>query len=86
MSVKSENRGFNQLAMLAVAAIGFAAVALPLSAAKAQVYFRVDVGGIGVGIGAPGYHYPTAYYPYAYGYYHPYQPYYPPYYYYYGYP
>jgi len=88
MSVKSGNRGFGRLATLAVASVGLAAVALPLSPAKAQAYFGVDLGGVGFGVGAPGYYYPPSYYPHPYGYYsYPYyaSPYYAPYYYPYGY-
>ncbi|MFZ2004556.1 MAG: hypothetical protein WB697_11445 [Stellaceae bacterium] len=56
-------RQLSRLATLAIAALGLAAVALPLNQAKADgMYLGWDFGnGVGVGIGTPpsayGYHY-----------------------------
>ncbi|HKS89092.1 MAG TPA: hypothetical protein VJR70_06600 [Stellaceae bacterium] len=76
MSITNRNRRFSRLATAGVAAIGLAAVAVPLAPAKAQLYFGIGPGGFDVGIGAPSYYNPY------------YRPYYRPYYggYGYGYP
>jgi hypothetical protein len=79
MTMSTRDNRFSYLGTLAVAALGLAAVTVPLAPAKAQV--GVQIGPWGFGIGAP-YAYP--YYPRAY----PYVYYGPAYYhgYYYGYP
>ena len=76
------NRRFNRPAAAAVVALTLAALAVPLTPAKAQVpYLGVDFGnGVGIGIGAP----PSAYgiapaspiYPVYPPYYYPPRPYY----------
>jgi len=81
MTMSTRNRRFSYLGTLALAALGLAAVTVPLSPAKAQV--GLQVGPFGVGVGVP--------YPYPYPYHHrayPYVYYGPDYYpgYYYGYP
>jgi len=87
MTTSMQNRRFSYLGTLTVAALGLAAVTVPLNPAKAQI--GVQVGPFGFGVGAPyPYPYPYAYYPRArsYVYYGPgyYRGYYPGYYY--GYP
>lgn len=67
MAITLGNRRFNRLAAAAVAAIGLAAVAVPLAPAKAQLYFGIGPGGFDVGIGGPSY-----YNPYYRPYYNPY--------------
>ena len=59
MSTDTRNRRFTKVAAGAVSAIALCALAVPLTAAKAQVpYLGVDFGGgFGIGIGAP----PSAY-------------------------
>jgi hypothetical protein len=59
MATNARNRRLNTIAAATVAAIGLAALAAPLSPAKAQVpYLGVDFGnGFGIGIGMP----PSAY-------------------------
>ena len=70
------DRRFGPIASAVVAVASLAAVAIPLSTAKAQLFFGcgpagcgVDVGGIGVGITNPYYYSPYYYRPY---YHHPY--------------
>jgi len=74
MSTTNHRHRFHWLGSTAVAAIALAAVAVPLTPAKAQI--GVEVGPFGVGIGAP-YYGPS---PYFHPYYHPYYGYYGPYY------
>jgi hypothetical protein len=64
------NRRFHWLGAAAIGALGLAAVAVPLTSAKAQI--GVEVGPVGIGIGGPyyGYYGPAPYY--SYGYYGPY--------------
>jgi hypothetical protein len=59
MSTDTRNRRFIKLAAGAIGAIALCALAVPLTAAKAQVpYLGVDFGGgFGIGIGVP----PSAY-------------------------
>jgi hypothetical protein len=59
MSISTRKRRFSTIVAAAVAALGLAALSLPLTPAQAQVpYLGVDFGGgFGVGIGAP----PSAY-------------------------
>ena len=59
MSISTRKRRFSTIVAAAVAALGLAALSLPLTPAQAQVpYLGVDFGnGWGVGIGAP----PSAY-------------------------
>jgi hypothetical protein len=63
MSKTLRNHRFSRIATLAVAALGLAAVALPMHAAKADaMYLGWDFGnGFGVGVGTPpsayGWHY-----------------------------
>ena len=59
MNKSSSRRRFGRLATFAVAALGVAAVALPLSAAQAEgMYLGWDFGhGFGIGVGTP----PSAY-------------------------
>jgi hypothetical protein len=59
MSISTRKRRFSTIVAAAVAALGLAALSLPLTPAQAQVpYLGVDFGGgLGVGIGAP----PSAY-------------------------
>jgi hypothetical protein len=79
MTMSTRNRRFSSLGTLALAAIGLAAMAVPLSPAKAQV--GVQIGPFGFGVGVP-YAYPYYPPPYPHVYYGPgyYQGYY------YGYP
>ena len=79
MTMSTRNRRFSYLGTLALAALGLAAVTVPLSPAKAQV--GLQVGPFGVGVGVP-YPYPYHHRAYPYVYYGP--DYYPGYYY--GYP
>jgi hypothetical protein len=72
MSSTIRTRKFHWLGATAVAALSLAAIAVPLTPAKA--YFGVDVGPVGIGIGGP-YYSPGPYY---YGPYHHYYGYYGP--------
>jgi hypothetical protein len=73
MSEAKKTHKFHWLGTAAVAALSIAAVAVPLTPAKAFV--GVDIGGVGIGVGGPyveqGYYYPPYYHHY-YGYYRPY--------------
>jgi hypothetical protein len=73
MSTLNKHRKFHWLGATAVAALSLAAVAVPLTPAKA--FIGVDVGPVGIGIGGP--YIGPAYYP---PYRHYYAPYYGPYY------
>jgi len=79
MTMSTNNRRFSYLETLALAALGLAAVTVPLSPAKSQI--GVQIGPFGFGVGAP---YPYPYYPRAYPYVYYGPGYYPGYYY--GYP
>ena len=59
----------NRIAAAIVGAIGLAALTVPMTPAKAQLYFGFGPGGFGIGVGAP--YYASPYYA---------APYYPPYY------
>ena len=84
MSIKARARRSGNLTTLAVAAMAFGAVAIPLTPAKAQPYLGWDFGnGFGIGIGpppsaynpCPNYGWPIYPYPCAYRYYgHAYYP------------
>ena len=64
MTFDTRNRRFSRLASLTIAAIGLAALTLPLSPANAQ-FIGLDFGnGVGIGLGTP----PSAYGYYRYGY------------------
>jgi hypothetical protein len=80
----TEKKRFHRLGALAAAAVGLAALALPLAPANAQIGFGcgpfgcgVGVGPFGVGVGAPyyGYGYGYPYYGPAYYGHSPYAPY-----------
>ena len=73
MSSTTRTRRLNWLGTTAVAALSLAAVAVPLTPAKA--FIGVDIGGIGIGVGGPYYgpaYYPPYYHHYYGGYYGPY--------------
>ena len=82
MTTDKQKRRFNRLGALAVAALGFVAVALPLAPAKAQIGLGcgpygcgVGIGPVGIGVGSP--YYADPYYRAYPGYYAPYsRPYY----------
>jgi hypothetical protein len=68
-----KKRRFYRLGALAAAAVGLAALALPLAPANAQIGFGcgpfgcgVGIGPFGVGVGAPYYYGGPAYYGYPY--------------------
>lgn len=77
MSSTIRNRKFHWLGATAVAALSLAAVAVPLTPAKA--YVGIDLGPVGIGIGGPyygpgpyyGYYGPYHHHAYYYGYYGP---------------
>jgi hypothetical protein len=84
MSVSPNTRRFSYFGSLAAAlALTLAAIAIPLSPAKAQGWVGFQIGPFGFSVAAPGYVYP--YYPYPYYPYYYYPGYYYPGYYYYGY-
>jgi hypothetical protein len=69
MSTVKKTRKFHWLGATAIAALSLAAVAVPLTPAKA--YIGVDVGPVGIGVGGPYYgpaYYPPPYHHYYYGY------------------
>lgn len=62
MTIEKQKGRFSRLGALAVAAVGLAALALPVAPAKAQIGFGcgpfgcgVGVGPFGVGVGSPYY-------------------------------
>jgi hypothetical protein len=69
MTTVTRNRRFGRLAAATIAVIGLGALTIPLTPAKAQLYFGFGPGGFGVAVGTP-YYYP---------YYDPYYPAYPAY-------
>ena len=70
MSIAIGNRWFRRVAVATVAAIGLGALMVPLTPAKAQVYFGFGPGGFGVEVGPPvPYYYPPV--PYYYHHYYP---------------
>lgn len=71
MSASTQNRRFGKLAAALIGAVGLAALTMPLTPAKAQLYFGFGPYGFGIGIAPPA---PYYYAPY-------YAPVYPPYYY-----
>ncbi len=66
MLTLARNRRFGLLGTLIVLALGLFAVAFPLSSAKAQACWGVDLGGACVGLIGPGYRYNYNYYGYPY--------------------
>jgi hypothetical protein len=68
MMVEEQKRRFSRLGALTVAAVGLAALALPLAPAKAQIGFGCGPFGCGVGIGPFGVGVGSPYYGYGYGY------------------
>ena len=71
----SRNRRFSSIGAAIVAAVGLCALAVPLTPAKAQVYFGFGPGGFSVGVAPPA---PYYYAPYAPAPYYAYPPYYYP--------
>ncbi|HTV87836.1 MAG TPA: hypothetical protein VME41_02365 [Stellaceae bacterium] len=69
MSIIKGNRWFSKLAIAGVAAVGLAALTVPLHPAKAQLYFGFGPGGFGVGVAPPYYapYYAPPYYAPYYG-------------------
>jgi hypothetical protein len=73
MPIDVKNCRFKRVMLATVAAIGLASLAVPLTPAKAQVYFGFGPGGFGVNVAPPApYYYPT----YPYYYHHRYYPHY----------
>ena len=75
MQAKTQYRRFGRIAAAVVGAVGLAALTVPLSPARAQLYFGFGPGGFGIGVAAPAPYYYSPYYaPYDYGprpYYYP---------------
>ena len=63
-----KKRRFHKLGALAAAAVGFAALALPMAPAKAQIGFGCGPFGCGIGVGTFGVGVGAPYYGYGYGY------------------
>lgn len=67
MAIRNRNRRFIGITAAAVGALGLAALAVPLTPAKAQLYFGVGPGGFDVGVAPPAPYYYSPYYsPYYY--------------------